>query len=472
MKRKPETSAVVIGLGRSGMAAVRFLLAHEVQVAVSESRAADRLSADDIAFLERRGVPLETGGHTPDFCLQGDLLVPSPGVPLNTDVLVAAGKKGIPVAGELAIVAGYLQSPVIAVTGTNGKTTVTGLIGELLRADGRRVFVGGNIGTPVLEYLLGSRDADVIVLEVSSFQLEIAGNFRPDIALFLNLTADHLDRHGSMKNYLAAKQNIFAHQKAGDTAILGGDDPVLATLPVAADRLLFGTGEKMHARVQDSLLFIRTGKWAAAGDETYSLKDTCLDSHINRLNAAAAVLAARSLGCRPESIRRGLDRFTLSAHRMEAVAAIDGVFFTNDSKATNIGSMQAAIASIAGPVILIAGGRNKGCDFTELAASINGKVKKVLLIGETADRMNEVLRPVVVTEKAAGLVEAVLLAKAAASPGDTVLLAPGCASFDMFEDYAHRGDVFKRAVMDLQHAKPDNPKTDGTDCRNRNSTSL
>ncbi len=451
MKIKQGTSAVVLGLGRSGMAAVRFLHHQGAKVSVSETRPETELPPADLNFLKSQRINLETGGHSDHFCHAADILVPSPGVPLNSPVLKTARKKGIPIVGELAIIASYIHVPIIAVTGTNGKTTVTSLIGDLLQAAGHNVFVGGNIGTPVFEYLLGSDDAEMLVLEVSSFQLEIAGDFHPQIALFLNLTADHLDRHGSMEQYLAAKQNIFAHQQEEDIAILGGDDPLVSGLLVSAGhRLQFGTGKDMQALIHDSDITLNLPDSGKEPAENYSLVDTNLNSRVNRLNAAAAILAARTFGCSPQSIRKGLRLFVPLVNRMEHVATIDGISFINDSKATNIGSMKAAIASVDGPLILIAGGRDKGCDFSELATVVHEKVKQVLLIGEATEKMDEVFRPGVTTEKMESLVAAVQRAKEIANQGDTVLLAPGCASFDMFANYAQRGEFFKQAVAELR----------------------
>ncbi len=453
VKIERGASAVVLGLGRSGLAAVRFLRHHGVRVAVSEEKSRDQIPRDDLAFLTSRNIALETGGHSTTFCCKADFLVPSPGVPLDTPVFEAARSRDIPVLGELAIITPFVREPIIAVTGTNGKTTVTGLIGGLLRADGREVFVGGNIGTPVFDYLLSPLRADVLVLEVSSFQLEIAGGFRPHIALFLNFSPDHLDRHGSMERYLAAKKRIFAAQKAADIAILGGDDPVVSRLEVpAGHRLLFGTASHMQASIRD--LEIRITGIPGMGEnqkaETYPLYRTALTSSVNRLNGAAAVLAARCLGCSPAAVRAGLTAFTPPPNRMETVARINGVRFINDSKATNIGAMQAAITAVNGPVVLIAGGLDKECDFSSLPGVVNGRVKNVILIGEAAEKMYTQLSSTVYTEKADTLEAAVRMAHEVAVSGDTVLLAPGCASFDMFSGYAHRGESFRQAVALLK----------------------
>ncbi len=444
--------AVVVGLGASGLAAVRFLHGLGARVSVSESRPETRIAEDDLAWLRRLDVALESGGHTTGFFAGAELVIPSPGVPLDLPVLKYAAAQGAAIVGELALAAGRIRVPVVGVTGSNGKTTVTSLLGDLLRADGRRVFVGGNIGTPLLDYLQGPRDAEVVVLELSSFQLELSGEFRPDVALLLNLTPDHLDRHGSMERYGAAKRRIFANQGPGDIAIVGADDPLVmaAAVTTAGTVLRFGRSPRAEARVTAggvSLADSIAGKEVA---ETYDLRETGLNSAVNRLNVAAAILAARSLGCRPETCRTGLAGYTLPGHRMAVVAEIDGVLFVDDSKGTNIGAVAAALASCRGPVVLIGGGRDKGSDFTLLRPAVKRYVRRLVLIGEAAGAMAAALGPLVPVSRAAGMEDAVRLAAAAARPGDTVLLSPGCASFDMFTGYAERGRLFQQAVTDLR----------------------
>ncbi len=454
MQLAKDMRAVVVGLGASGLAAVRFLHGQGLRVAVSESRPETGIAESDLALLRHLGVALESGGHSTGFFTGAGLVVSSPGVPLDLPVLRYAAAQGAVIAGELALAAGRFRVPVVGVTGSNGKTTVTSLLGDLLRAAGRRVFVGGNIGTPLLDYLQGPWDAEVVVLELSSFQLELSGEFRPDVALFLNLSPDHLDRHGSMERYGAAKRRIFANQGRGDIAIVGADDPLVmaAAVTTAGTVLRFGRSPGAEARVTAggvSLAGSIAGKEVA---ETYDLRETGLNSAVNRLNAAAAILAARSLGCRSGSCRIGLAGYTLPGHRMAVVAEIDGVLFVDDSKGTNIGAVAAALAGCRGPVVLIGGGRDKGSDFTLLRASVERHVRQLVLIGEAAGAMADALGPLVPVSRAAGMEDAVRRAAAAARPGDTVLLSPGCASFDMFTSYAERGRFFQQAVADLRQA--------------------
>ena len=446
MELTAGTKAVILGLGISGLAVLRYLQSRGLEVAVSEFRSYEELSADEKAVC--RGLELETGGHSEQLVLSADLLVPSPGVPLDLDVLKAAREKGIPIVGEPALAAGEFLVPVIAVTGSNGKTTVTGLIGELLHCSGLRPFVGGNIGTPLLSYLLEPGDYDVVVLELSSFQLDLSGPFRPDVGLLLNLSPDHLDRHGDMAGYAGAKQRIFCNQEAGDTAILGGDDPlVMESAPRLSGRVrIFGHGPDSEARiVEDKVVLTRDGR-----EDIFELKETRLNSRVNRLNAAAAILAAGCAGADPEGIRKGLARYSPPENRMTPVAEINGVWFINDSKATNVGAMAAALESCPPGVVLLAGGRDKGGDFSAIRELVREKVGTMICIGEASALLVSIFTDVVAVEQAKDMVAAVDRAASLAEPGQVVLLAPGCASFDMFTGYAERGRVFTGLVQELK----------------------
>ncbi|OQX18642.1 MAG: UDP-N-acetylmuramoyl-L-alanine--D-glutamate ligase [Desulfobulbaceae bacterium A2] len=440
----PGKHALVLGLGKSGLAAARFLLSRGLRVTVSDSRPAAALDPAALAELRQAGVALDLGRHDLGLLAEVDLLLPSPGVPLDLPLLRQGRDKGLPITGELALAAPLLHEEVVAITGTNGKTTVTSLLGELCAAAGRRVFVGGNIGVPLLDYVLGPRQAEVLVLELSSFQLELAGDFHPRVALLLNLSPDHLDRHHDMAGYAAAKARIFTHQGAGDTAILNDDDPLVASmaLPTGLRRLGFGRGAASQARLDGSRVHLR---WAGE-EEVYDLAATRLASSVNVANAAAAILAARSLGCDPSALRPALAAYVPQPHRLELVARIDGVDYVNDSKATNIGATCAALEAMAGPVLLIAGGRDKGGDYALMAPAVQARVRRLYLLGEAAAAMAAALGHLASCELVASLPEAVQRAAECARPGETVLLAPACASFDMFQSYGHRGQVFRDAV--------------------------
>jgi len=445
--------AVVVGLGKSGLAAVRYLHHQGLEVKVSEHRDPGQISRDELAVLDQCGVELETGGHSKNFFADADLVVVSPGVPPDLPVLAAVRSRSIPVLGELALAADRIRVPVIAVTGSNGKTTVTSLIGHLLRAAGKKVFVGGNIGTPVLEYLLEPGDIDVMVLELSSFQLESAGTFSPDIGLLLNLSPDHLDRHGSMQAYAEAKRMVFAHQGAADVAILGADDSLVMAEPVDTAGIVYHFGSKpgCRARVDEQSVQLEPGFGPEGKTEVYELAATRLVSRVNRYNGAAAVLAVRSFGCSQEDIRAGLADYQPPEHRMTPVADINGVHFVNDSKATNVGAVVAALAGFQQDVVLIAGGRDKGSDFSTLRSVVREHVRHLVLIGEAGADLAGVLAGVVGYEFADTMEDAVALAFAAAQKGDTVLLAPACASFDMFDNYEQRGLVFTECVQNLRN---------------------
>jgi UDP-N-acetylmuramoylalanine--D-glutamate ligase len=420
-------------------------------VKVSDQRHLDQIDPMTLDMLRQADVELEAGGHTLSMLSGTDLVIPGPGVPLDLPLLEAARTQRLPIVGELALAAGQFSAPVIAVTGSNGKTTVTSLLGHLLRAAGRHPFVGGNIGTPLLEYFVAPTQYDAVVLELSSFQLDLAGLFRPDIGLLLNISPDHLDRHGSMAAYAHAKMNMFAKQRKGDVAILGADDPVAVAAHVndGVNRCTFGRTEGCDARIAGGRVLIDIHRGGVSRSEEYDLGGTHLHSSVNQLNAAAALLAAALHGCKYEELVRGLADFNPPPHRMAEVATVAGVRFINDSKATNIGALEAALGGCEAPVVLIAGGRDKDSDFTLLRAVVGRKVKHLVLVGEAAGLMEAALGSIVTTELATTMEEAVRRAMAAASSGDIVLLAPGCASFDMFSGYAERGRVFVEHVMQL-----------------------
>lgn len=441
--------ALIIGLGKSGFAAAKFLHGKGLEVCVSEARANKDIPSQERAELDRLGIAFETGGHTEQFLQPGCLVVPSPGVSLQKKLIAQAQKMGCDITGELGLAAGRFKVPVIAVTGTNGKTTVTGLIGHLLQQDNRNtVFVGGNIGCPLLDFFQDENRWEYAVLELSSFQLDLSGDFRPDIALFLNLSPDHLDRHHSFAEYLAAKRRIFLHQKESDFVLLGHDDQTLADMETGAGTCLyFGSQPHCDAAVSKKGVILECQCAGMDLQEAYDLRSTRLESKVNRLNAAAALLAARLCGCSKDSIRSGLQTFVPPDHRMQEVARRGGVVFVDDSKATNTGAMVAAVSSFDAPVILIAGGQSKGCDFNPYKEAIAQKVKHLILLGEDAIILAGIFSERVACTTVTNMDKAVTLAVSIAEPGDIVLLAPGCASFDMFSGFAERGRVFSDAVL-------------------------
>jgi UDP-N-acetylmuramoylalanine--D-glutamate ligase len=441
-----DSQIVVVGAGRTGRALAEHFLAAGAQVILSDSRTADQLA--DLAALQGRGVRLDCGGHSRELFTAADLIAISPGVPLTLPAIVAARQQGVPVLGEIEIACRELTAPLVAITGTNGKSTTTTLLGEIFRAWGRRTFVGGNLGTPLIEALDGSR-WDWLVVEVSSFQLEAIETFRPKYGLLLNLSEDHLDRYPDLAAYLAAKQRLFVNMTATDVAVLNGDDPVVRQLTENAPfpKVFFSSqGVPAEGMGLDGSEIV----WRLDGVETrFPVAELRLKGLHNLENVMAALIPALLEGCPPRIAWNAVCAFGGLDHRMVLVRELDGVAWYNDSKGTNVGSVAKSLAGLEAPVTLIAGGRDKGGDYGPLVESVRSKVAHLILIGEAADRLEEALGALTDTLRAATLEEAVLLARRLTPPGGAVLLSPGCSSFDMFRNYAERGEVFVRAVQAL-----------------------
>lgn len=459
---QPGAHVVVVGLGKSGVSAVRFLLTLGVKISVSEGGRQENLEGDLVRWLKEKRVFVETGGHTSELLTSADCILVSPGVPLGIAPLAAARQKGIPVVGELALAKDFLQGTLVAVTGTNGKSTVTTLIGDLLRGSGKKVFVGGNLGTPLAEYLAGPQECEVVVLEVSSFQLDSAGEFRPRVGVLLNITPDHLDRYASYEAYVDSKMSLFKNQQPGDVAVVNGDDPVIAGWLGKEARqhspwLLRGeirqysvceTTGRAGALSGTKVRIVAEGE-AGKKTEEYELAGTPLDQAPNTENAMAAILAVRALGCSPAAIQQSLAGFAPLPHRLSLVDEINGISYYDDSKATNIGAVYSALGGMKQQVVLIAGGRGKGGGYEMLRPLVQEKVRGMVLIGEAREEMARVFAETTRIAFAAEMDEAVRLASSMAEKGDAVLLSPACASFDMFRNYSHRGEVFARAVSRL-----------------------
>jgi len=449
------TRVLVVGLGRSGIAAAKLLHKLGASVKGIDGAPENRIDEGFIDWAGRNEVKLECGIHHDSLPAEVDLVVVSPGVPLDLPLLVDAGDKGIEVIGELALAAGLVSIPMVAITGTNGKSTVTELVGEMFRAAGRCVFVGGNLGSPLSEYLLNPYQAEILVLEVSSFQLDTAPDFRPEVGVLLNISPDHLDRYKDYNHYAASKFSLFAAQKSGDAAVLNRDDRQITSrldsFDFAGSCFFFGNElaeTENGALIEGGEVIIRgvsDGK-----EEKYRLKDSPLGREPNLHNAAAAIIAARLLGCPEHAVRKALADFKPLGHRLEKIAEINGVLYLDDSKATNIGAVAAALEGMSRPVVLIAGGRDKGGDYRLLNGLVKEKVKAMVLIGEAREKIAGVFHDVIRLEVAEDMAGAVGLATTMAENGDVVLLSPACASFDMFKSYGHRGEVFKEAVLALQ----------------------
>lgn len=453
MKKNPfiteNMAVVVMGLGLSGSAAVRYLHELGARVYVSDARPPAKLSSQEKQLLNECGAIFEGGGHTFEFLAQGELLFQSPGIPADLPVLKRIRETGMLIVGELALAAPVLECQVVAVTGTNGKTTVTTLIGEFLTATGREVFVCGNIGRPLLDCLRLDRQPDTAVVEVSSFQLEHCGTFKPNVAVLLNISPDHLDRHGSYSEYIKTKSNLFRNQETTDIGVLCFDDTLCLELGgnlKNVKSVSFGHNKVCESYICEAEIYLR---WHGEM-EIFDLSSSVFDNHIGRKNCAAAILAAKHAGASSLAIGNTLNTFQPLPHRMELVDTIDGVRFFNDSKATNSGAVVSALLQAPGKVILIAGGRDKGDDYSLLQGPIQQKVRLLILIGEAADVIAEQLEGVVAVAYAQSLEKAVRIAAQAAHRGESVLLSPACASFDMFTSYGHRGQVFKESVAKVK----------------------
>jgi UDP-N-acetylmuramoylalanine--D-glutamate ligase len=444
---------LVVGLGKSGLAAALFLRRRGAQVTVSDVRSAEALAKDIPALLDA-GIMVEAGGHGLLTFRRQDLIVVSPGVPLDTPELAQVKSFGLPVIGELELAARFLKGKMLAITGSNGKTTTTALLGEILTAAGLPTLVGGNIGVPVVALIDESTDESWSVLEVSSFQLESTVEFRPAIAVILNITPDHLDRHGSFENYARAKERIFAAQTAEDCLVLNADNPPAADAAVRSVAKVYWFSVEhaveQGAWLQQGYVVYRAAKDAAT-ESIMPLSGIPLKGAHNVENVLAAVCAARLAGAPAAVIANSIEDFRAVEHRLEYVTTLNGVEFYNDSKATNVDATAKAIAAFSGGIHLILGGKDKGSDYTQLNQLLRERVTAVYTIGSAAAKIESHLRGVVTIHSCVTLDKAVNAAAAAARPGEVVLLAPACSSFDQFESYEHRGRVFKQLVSECQN---------------------
>ena len=439
---------LVVGLGKSGLAAALFLRRRGAQVTVSDVRSAEALAKDIPALLEQ-GVMVEAGGHGLLTFRRQDLIVVSPGVPLDTPELVQARNLGLPIIGELELAARFLKGRILAITGSNGKTTTTALTGEILKEAGLHTLVGGNIGVPVVSLIEESTDESWAVLEVSSFQLESTEEFRPAVAVILNITPDHLDRHGSFENYASAKERIFARQHADDALVLNADNARTAETAQRAPGKVYWFSLEHKVRkgawIEDGYVVFRAAQETPT-EQVMALGKIPLKGEHNVENVLAAVCAARLAGVQVEAIRRAIEKFQAVEHRLDYVATLHGVDFYNDSKATNVDATAKAVAAFSSGIHLILGGKDKGSDYTALSPLLRERVRAVYTIGSAAEKIESQLRGVISIHSCGTLDGAVNAAASAARPGEVVLLAPACSSFDQFENYEHRGRVFKELV--------------------------
>jgi UDP-N-acetylmuramoylalanine--D-glutamate ligase len=450
----------IVGMARSGLAAATLAAKLGGQPFVSDSADAAVLSSQ-VEFLKANDIRFEVGGHTEEL-LNCDYLVLSPGVPPTVDILAKAARQGIPMFAEIEFAGWVCRGRIAAITGSNGKTTTTTLLGEMLQAGGYEVEVCGNIGRPFAEIALTLSDKGLAVVEVSTFQLETIDEFHPHIAAILNLSPDHLDRHGDFETYKKMKYRIAENQTANDFLILNQDDSTLMSDQIATDasplRFSIQSGVESGAVVRGGRLF---GVYGGQETEIIETDHIRIPGRHNLQNAAAAVSAAMAFGVDAKTLAKVLKSFPGVEHRLEPAGSVAGVSFVNDSKATNVDSVCWALKSIPGPIFLIAGGRGKGASYAPLIEAGRGKVGGVVAIGEEREQLFDALGRAFPVQFADSLEEAVLKAFEAAEPGATVLLSPACASFDMFENFEVRGRAFKNAVVGLKDGTKNKLKTNG-----------
>ncbi len=452
---------LIVGLGKSGIAAARFLRNRGATVTATDLADEQELGST-IPVLQEMDVKMEIGSHPDDIFESADLIVLSPGVPHTIEPLKKAESKGIPVIGEIELASNYIEEPIVAVTGTNGKTTTTTLIGNMLEDSGYKVFVGGNIGNPLIEYVDKTEKADIVVVEVSSFQLDTIKSFRPNVGVLLNITEDHIDRYPDFEAYASAKAKLFENQKKSDTAVINCSDSIVRSVckDITPRKLCYRqsgshaedhkdawiNGDRENLYLTES---VAGGNNVKPVSEPFKISAHNIYGNHNMENACAASLATLAAGGTIEGVQAALSRFKGLSHRLEYIKTINGIEFINDSKATNVDAVVRALDSFDKPVILIMGGRDKGSNFKLLGEQIGCNVKKLIVMGEAGEKIKSELDHLVSAELVFSMEEAVSSAFNSGKPGDVVLLSPECASFDMYDSYAQRGEFFLKAVEHL-----------------------
>ncbi len=439
---------LVVGLARTGVACARFLAKQGARVTVTDMKSADQL-AGQMAELAGFSITWELGRHEESSFLTSDLIVVSPGVPMEHSLLLKAKEAGREIVSEVELAARFIKAPLIAITGTNGKTTTTTLIGEIFKGCGYRPFVGGNIGTPLVELVESGEEVDFVVAEISSFQLEWITSFRPSVSILLNVTEDHLDRYGDMSAYITAKGRIFENQTSDDFALLNIDDPLVACFADLITARVFPLSQRQELMQG---IFHRDGVITFRHDgreELFLTQNFKLKGSHNTENIMAALAATLLSGCNAAQAGLAVASFSGLRHRMELVRTVNGVPWYEDSKGTNVGSVVKSLESFAGDITLIAGGKDKGGSYEPLAPLVKERVSHLILIGEARERMNAALGNLTDTRFALTLEDAVKMAHELTLPGGIVLFSPACSSFDMFRDYEERANTFIAAVQAL-----------------------
>lgn len=444
-----EKRALVVGLGRTGEAVCTFLLKRGARVRISEQKTSQELG-HRFHFWQEKGVEIESGGHKLHSFLDASVIIPSPGVPYLSE-LIEAKKKGIPILSEIEMAFRFLKGRVIGITGTNGKSTTATLAHKILTEGGFRSHLAGNIGVPLIQFVDRSHPDDLYVTELSSFQLKYVEKFRAAVSVILNVSADHLDWHTDFNDYYESKKNLLLKQKKEDTAILNRDDPRVWALRNLGDFQVYGFSQESNLKrgcwIQDDWIMLADEK------EKRLMKSgevPLLGAH-NRENIMASALVGHVFGISPSIIKKSIKSFRGLEHRLEKVLAMGNVEFYNDSKATNVDATLKSVLSFDEPIILILGGRDKGGNFSLLKEPIKHRVKRIILIGEAKEKIEKSLNGTAPMMKASDLREAVHLAYSAALPKGVVLLAPGCTSFDMFQNFEERGKAFKTEVWALKN---------------------
>lgn len=467
MSKYKGKKVLIVGFGVSGAAVAKYLCKEGARVTVTDTKQKSEVGelVNSCADLK---IEYEFGKHNSKTFLAAEMIVVSPGVPLNIKVLDEAREKNIPITSEIEIAVSEIKEPIVAITGTNGKTTTTSLIGEMFKADGKKVFVGGNIGKALLDYVTEEQKADVVVAELSSFQLENVQSLVPKVAVFTNLEEDHLDRYGEFQNYVDAKKRLLRACDKNSFVVLNYDSAHVAKFKDGVSgRLIWFTKQNPGTITSTPAEFVGTyldaknkrvvttvaGPDASPGETTemvFDISQYRLFGEHNKENLIAAISAVRAMGVSSAAIQSVINQFKCVSHRLEFVRKRDGVFFFNDSKGTNVMSVQRSLSSFpANPIILIAGGKDKNSDFGPLVELVKKKCKILILLGEAKEKINRAIGDFTETYLVGTFEEAVLLAYQKSRSGDIILLSPGCASYDMFRNYEERGDYFKKLVFQL-----------------------
>ena len=441
---------LVVGFGKSGLSSARCLIGRGAVVTIGDIKPETELDKDILKEVRGSGIKLEVGGHRIETFINADMIIVSPGVPLNIKPLAAARDAGVPILGELEAASRMFDTPILAVTGTNGKTTTVTLIEEIIKRAGLNLFAGGNIGTPLMDYASGDMSADYVLVEVSSFQLDTAERFSPLVSLILNITPDHLDRYEGFDAYVRSKYSITKNQGAGQYTVLNDDDPLLHDFKPEGEVSVLRYGiEKANGRNAyidgKRLVACITGKT----EHSFNVDGFLLPGIHNLSNLMGAVLVALCAGVETDFIQEVIPDFKGLPHRVEHAARISGVDFYDDSKATNVDAAVKSLEVFDRPVILIAGGMHKGGDYDPLVKASVSRVKKGIFIGEARSMLGDAFNNYIPYEFADDMEDAVKKAYSVAVKDDVILLAPACSSFDMFTDYGHRGRIFKEKVKGL-----------------------